>query len=116
MDKKPESKSPAEIYLFAADSHKTLARTVMREKDGRLTATFPLTDATQVYGDRSVARYSAIGDERLGAKYTFGVKTNIGFKNETFLSDDHIGLTKNPHFSNNLLHILLEKAPPSRER
>jgi hypothetical protein len=26
----------------------------------------------------------------------------------TFLSDDHVGITSNPHFANNMLHLLLE--------
>jgi hypothetical protein len=33
----------------------------------------------------------------------------------TFLSDDHIGLTRNPHFVNNMLYVLLEEQPRPME-
>lgn len=115
MDKKPESPSPAEIFLFAADSQRTIARTVIVKRGDRLVPTFPEVPQTMVYGDNVVSRYSALGDEREGGPYRFHVQTSIRFKNVTFLSDDHIGLTKNPHFSDNLLYILLEKPPPSRK-
>jgi hypothetical protein len=35
----------------------------------------------------------------------------VPWSNVTFLADDHIGLTKNPHFTDNMLFILLEKKP-----
>jgi len=108
MDKRPQRPSPVPIYLFAADSNPTLARTVIEEDGGRLVPTFPHTEATILPGDLTVARYSTLGDEREGNDYRPGLDSSIKWSNVTFLSDDHIGLTMNPHFANNILFIMLE--------
>ncbi|RLB45468.1 MAG: hypothetical protein DRI90_28410, partial [Deltaproteobacteria bacterium] len=118
MDKAPEQSCPAEIYLFAADSEPTLARISLRRtvngRESRLVPSFEIDARTTRHGDGTVARYSALADEREGGPYRVGVRSTIPWTGETFLSDDHIGLTKNPHFSNNLLHLLLERPLPTR--
>jgi len=96
------------IYIFAGDAERTLARARMRS-DGSLS--FDGLDLREP-GDGTVARYSAIADERFGGVYQPWLRSPIPFSNVTFLSDDHIGLTKNPHFTDNMLFILLEQPPP----
>ena len=114
LDKKPDSPCPTEMYLFAADTERTLTRTVLRERHGKLVVTFPDNDALYAPGDATVPRYSAVADERMGKPYTRGLQSNIPWRNVTFLADDHIGLTMNPVFSDNMLHILLEQVPRAR--
>ena len=60
-------------------------------------------------------RFSAIADERTGDTYRFGLRSNVEFSSVTFLADDHIGLTQNPHFANNILYLLLETPTPRRD-
>lgn len=109
LDTKPESECPRNSYLFAGDAERTLTRGLVRKVGDRLVPTFSNEDALYSPGDATVPRYSAIGDERTGGPYQRGVKTNIPWRNVTFLSDDHLGLTNNPTFSDNMLYILLEQ-------
>jgi hypothetical protein len=94
-------------------AHSTVRWTRLRndsnESDYRIVTTFALEKRTTRHGDGTMARYSALGDERQGGSYRRGVQTHIPWTGETFLSDDHIGLTKKPHSSNNPLHLLLER-------
>ncbi|MCH9023495.1 MAG: hypothetical protein IID32_12135 [Planctomycetes bacterium] len=112
IDLWPQSKCPSSLYLFSGDAEKTLSRVKMTKFGGRLKPLFTGKDLYEP-GDTTVARYSAIGDERHGREYSIGLASPIPWKNVTFLSDDHMGLTRNPHFINNLLFILLEWIPTS---
>ena len=71
-------------------------------------------------GDGTVARYSAVADERWGYPRRVRLISPVDWSDVTFLSDDHIGLTKNPHFVNNMLFMLIEqplhRPPPKRTR
>ncbi len=60
-------------------------------------------------GDGTVARYSALMDERMGGHWTPQLKSPIKWSNVTFLFSDHLGLTKDPAFSDNILYLLLEE-------
>ncbi len=113
LDKKPETACPRNLYMFAGDAERTLTKTVLQERNGRLIPTFPNDDALYTPGDATVPRYSTLGDERAGGPYQRGVRTNIPWRNVTFLSDDHLGLTNNPTFSDNMLYILLEQLETS---
>ena len=113
LDQKPENESRSQIYLFASDSQDTLLRGSLIEDDGRLLPTFDEA-ALQGHGDGTVARYSAVADERFGGPWNTWLDSPIPWTNVTFLADDHIGLTRNPHFVNNLLFLLLETRPPVR--
>ncbi len=108
LDVTPMKAPRSMIYIFAGDAERTLARARMRS-DGDLS--FDGLDLREP-GDGTVARYSAIADERFGGVYQPWLRSPIPFSNVTFLSDDHIGLTKNPHFTDNMLFILLEQPPP----
>ena len=71
-------------------------------------------DGLDAHGDQTVPRYSAVADERFGNEYESWIRTPIPWSGVTFLSDDHIGLTHNPHFVDNMLFVLLEQQPRVR--
>ena len=60
-------------------------------------------------GDGTVARYSALMDERTGGHWQPYLQSPIKWTNVMFLFSDHLGLTKDPGFSDNVLYILLEQ-------
>ncbi len=114
MDSVPSKPCPSQLYLFAADAIPTLTRVRAQKKsDGKYDLEF---DGDDLYapGDMTVPRYSAIADERFGNDYESWLRTPIPWQNVTFLSDDHIGLTRNPHFVDNMLFVLLEQQPLPR--
>ena len=110
IDVTPDSKPRSEIFIFAGDAEQTLVR-AKELQNGKLAF-----DGKNLFasGDGTVARYSAIADERFGGGYEPWLRSPIPFSNVTFLSDDHIGLTKNPHFTDNMLFLLLEQSPPPK--
>lgn len=107
----PASAPPrTRLYLFAADGEPTVARALLRQRGDRLVPTF--TDPLCLMpGDITVPRYSALGDERTGSQYLPWLTSPLPWTSVTFLSDDHVGLTRNPHFVDNLLFVLLETRP-----
>lgn len=107
----PATPCPIELRLFAADTIPTVARTRLRLRgDGTL---WPQFDGGDLYepGDGTVARYSALGDRRMGRGGSGTLNSALAWDAVTFLPDDHIGLTQNPVFTDNLLFILLEQTP-----
>ena len=96
------------MILFAGDAEPTL--TWVQWQGGELDfAADGLKDA----GDMTVSRYSAVGDERFGTPRVGRLISPIPWSGVSFLSDDHLGLTNNPHFVDNMLFELLE-APNHR--
>ena len=59
-------------------------------------------------GDGTVLRTSAVLDERVGGHWQPRLKTPIGWRHVQFLFTDHLGMTADPAFSDNVLYILLE--------
>jgi len=59
-------------------------------------------------GDGTVTRASALMDERVGGYWTPVLVSPIKWSSVMFLFTDHLGLTKSPAFSDNVLFILLE--------
>ena len=59
-------------------------------------------------GDGSVLRSSALMDERETGDWRRELVTPIPWSHVTFLFADHIGLTKDPAFTDNVLYQLLE--------
>ena len=91
------------LYLLAGDAIPTgSAVTINSTKEH-----FEVTDYEP--GDGTVARYSALMDERMGGYWTPQLKSPIKWSNVMFLFSDHLGLTKDPAFSDNVLYILLEQ-------
>lgn len=111
LDKTTPTAPRTQIYLFAADAEPTLARAVLVRRGSRLVPTF---DSPVCYlpGDVTVPRYSALADERTGSPYRAWLASPLPWTSVTFLSDNHVGLTRNPHFVDNMLFVLLETRPP----
>ena len=59
-------------------------------------------------GDGTVTRHSALMDERLDGDWTPRLRTPIEWTDVNFLARDHVGLTADPAFADNVLHLLLE--------
>ncbi|MGF1446755.1 MAG: esterase/lipase family protein [Pikeienuella sp.] len=60
-------------------------------------------------GDGVVLRASVLLDERQGSDAAGGLDTPLRFDTTLFLPDEHVELTKNPVFGDNLLFWLLEQ-------
>ena len=59
-------------------------------------------------GDGTVLRSSALMDERVGRTWTPSLQSPIDWTHVTFMFSDHLGMTKDPNFSDNILYLLLE--------
>jgi pimeloyl-ACP methyl ester carboxylesterase len=89
------------ISLFAGDAKQT---PVVLSVDAKGTL--------RVYesgpGDGTVARYSAVHDERTGGDWKPFLRTPIDWNRVQFIFADHLGLTKDTTFIDNILFMLLE--------
>jgi hypothetical protein len=103
IDRPADLPDGLEIYLIAGDAEPTASKVEvdMDTGDIRHIETGP--------GDGTVLRTSALMDERVGAEFTRGLISPVDWTHVTFLFSDHIGLTKNPEFTDNILFLLLEK-------
>ncbi len=59
-------------------------------------------------GDGTVTRSSALLDERADGTWTPRLRSPIAWDDVHFLFTDHLGLTKDPAFTDNVLYVLLE--------
>jgi hypothetical protein len=101
------------MRLFAADTEPTIARVRMLERDGKLVPTFDDADLYEP-GDATVTRRSALADLRPRSEGQDWLRAAVAWDGVTFLPDDHIGLTKNPIFTDNVLFYLLQQPPRAR--
>ena len=60
-------------------------------------------------GDGTVTRSSTLMDERIGGEYKPFLRSPIQWDQVYFIPADHIGLTSDPSFSNNVLYELIER-------
>ena len=60
-------------------------------------------------GDGIVLRSSALLDERIGSEWSPTLKSPIKWEGVTFLFTDHLELTRDPVFTDNVLYYLLEQ-------
>lgn len=91
-----------ELFLFAGDSVPTDAIAHVNTRSGRI------EKLTRAPGDGTVLRTSALMDERFGNEWSAGLLSPVRWTQVTFLFNDHLGLTKAPTFSDNVLFLLLE--------
>ncbi len=63
-------------------------------------------------GDGSVLRSSALLDERVGTTKLGRLQSPIAWSGVQFLFSDHLGLTEDPAFADNVLFLLLEQPRP----
>lgn len=88
------------LHLFAGDAERTPA---VAEADGaavRVAAWAP--------GDGTVLRSSALMDERVGRAWEPGLASPIRWSGVHFVFTDHLAMTRDPAFTDNLLFRLLE--------
>lgn len=101
MDRPAKRPHGTSLYLFAGDSEPTLETLEVSQGEH-------LKKLTTAPGDGTVTRASALLD---GRKFPSGgrMQTPIGWTNATFIADRHLGLTRDPAFIDNVLHLLLER-------
>ncbi len=93
------------LHLFAGDAEPTPA-TVAVDRAGRLSV------RERAPGDGTVLRTSAVMDERVGGEWRPGLVSPIAWSDVTFLFADHLALTRDPAFTDNILFRLLEAPRP----
>jgi hypothetical protein len=103
LDRPAEPPPTLEVYLFAGDAEPTDAVAHVDRRTGGIRRFDPQP------GDGTVLRTSALMDERVGREWSPGLRSPIAWTGVTFLFEDHLGLTKSPVFSDNVLFLLLEK-------
>ena len=91
------------LYLIAGDAVQTNAIAGVDSSSGDVSI------LTTGPGDGSVLRSSALMDERTEDERFGRLKTPIGWSGVQFLFSDHLGLTEDPAFADNVLFLLLEK-------
>ncbi len=107
LDVVPPTPSPVEMRLFASDTIPTLARVRMARDGDRLRPLF--SGDVYEFGDGTVPRFSALANMKIMGQGF--IDSPVDWDSVTFLADDHIGLTSNPLFTNNLLFYLLQQRP-----
>lgn len=107
LDRESPTPEGLELFLVAGDAMPTLAQL---EVDGGGYVYAGLEGP----GDGTVLRSSALLDERVNAAWTPKVRTPIHWRQVLFLFSDHLGLTRDPVFTDNVLYLLLED--PTRPR
>jgi hypothetical protein len=103
LDLPAKAPDSLQIYLIAGDAIPTPA-VVAVGKDS------PLKVIQREPGDGTVLRSSALMDERLAGPWTPELNTPIPWTGVTFLFTSHLGLTRDPIFTDNILYFLLERA------
>jgi pimeloyl-ACP methyl ester carboxylesterase len=91
------------LHLIAGDAYPTSAQ-VWVYADGHVST------ASQLPGDGKVTRASALMDERYAnvKKWQPRLVSPIHWASVNFLFTDHLGLTRDPAFTDNVLYLLLE--------
>ena len=103
LDVAASSPAGTSLYLVAGDASETLERIAVDRSSGKLEV---IGDGP---GDGTVLRSSALMDERVGRlPWTPGLRSPIDWTHVTFMFSDHLGMTRDPNFSDNVLFLLLE--------
>ncbi|MEF8796174.1 MAG: hypothetical protein V5A48_06965 [Salinivenus sp.] len=101
LDRPADRPDSLDLLLIAGDATPTLARMQVDRATGELT---PLGDAP---GDGTVLRSSALMDERVGRDWQPTLRSPVDWSHATFLFEDHVEMTADPAFTDNLLYYLL---------
>ncbi|MCA9299164.1 MAG: hypothetical protein KDA28_08870 [Phycisphaerales bacterium] len=90
------------LHLVAGDTYET-PDVIEVDDEGhvRVASTAP--------GDDTVVRWSALMDERTGHAYEPRLRSPVWYETVQFLTSDHLGLTRDPQFTNFVLFTLLER-------
>jgi lecithin:cholesterol acyltransferase len=106
LDRPAAPPAGLDVHLFAGDARPTAARLAVDPASGKLTV------LEQGPGDGTVLRTSAVLDERVGQPWTPGLASPIAWSSVTFLFSDHLALTQDLGFTDNLLFRLLDAPRP----
>ena len=99
----PSEPPPSLKLLLVAGDAVMTARTIQYTPPDR----FRIIEAQP--GDKTVLRSSALMDERDEKERTGRVVSPIRWDQVLFLPSDHLGLTRDPAFTDNILYFLLER-------
>jgi len=102
MDKPARLPSGVDMFLIVGDAVDTPKRASVDRKSG----IFKIVDYGA--GDGTVLRSSALLDERIGGEWRPGLVSPIDWSSVLFLFSDHLGLTQDDAFADNVLYWLLE--------
>ncbi len=106
LDRPATPPAGLDLHLFAGDAKPTASRLAVDPASGRVTV------REQGPGDGTVLRTSAVLDERVGRPWTPGLASPIMWSSITFLFSDHLALTQDLGFTDNLLFRLLDSPRP----
>jgi lecithin:cholesterol acyltransferase len=101
LDRPAKPPAGLTLHLFAGDAEPTAA-VLTADAAGKLRV------SETAPGDGTVLRTSAIMDERQTGNWQPGVVSPIAWTEVTFLFADHLALTRDPAFTDNILYRLLE--------
>ncbi len=104
IDLRAEPPAGTTLSIFVGDSEDTPGVMGVRP-DGSIRV------LDSVAGDGTVTRESAIMDERAGHEWEPFLQSPIAWNRVQFIFEDHLGLTRNPTFVDNILFMLLESSP-----
>ena len=90
-----------DLFLVCGDAISTPARVAV-DADGAIEV------CAYGPGDGTVLRASALLDERTPDSWTPRLVTPVDWAAVTFLFSDHLGMTRDPVFVDNVLYLLLE--------
>lgn len=96
-----------EMHLVAGDAEPTPAAAELDAASGRLRI------VRKAPGDGTVLRSSALRTGEPPGRDAAGDPPRIEWTGVTFVFSDHLGMTRDPHFADNVLHLLLERRRPA---
>ena len=97
------------LFLMAEDAIPTDAVASVNQQTGKIKV------REQRAGDGRVLRSSALMDERSASNRQSRLISPIAWSSVQFLYEDHLGLTKDPVFADNLLYFLWERPAETRD-
>jgi hypothetical protein len=101
LDRPARPPAGTKFYLVAGDAINTPSVVSVGRGGLRVVKTAP--------GDETILRSSALMDERVGGKWSPELRSPIQWEQVSFIFKDHLALTKDVRFTDDLLFILLEK-------
>ncbi len=104
LDRPAKTPGGLSLFLVGGDATETTRTISINSKDGD----YEILETG--FGDNAVLRSSALADERMTGDWKPRIQTPIDFKTIFFLPYDHLELTRNSVFRDNVLFWLLEDA------
>ena len=102
LDVRAAPPEPLEIFLVAGDTERTVDEIAIDRATGKVKV------KSYAPGDGTVARYSTLMDERVGGEWKPVLDSPVEWAGVNFIPANHIGLTSDRSFTNNMLYLLLE--------